>query len=57
LLIVAPFRWVEFFKGNELERDGKVDQVKINVVQSKIFKRAIESLGNMFLVVIGVPQL
>jgi hypothetical protein len=34
-----------------------VDQVEVNVLQAEVLQRASESQGDVFLVVVGVPEL
>lgn len=54
---VAPLGRVALLEGNILERDGEVDQVEVNVLQAEVLQRASESQGDVFLVVVGVPEL
>lgn len=57
LLHVAPLGRVEHLKGDILKRDGEVDQVEVNVLQAEVLQRASECQRDVFLVVVGVPEL
>lgn len=57
LLHVTPLRRVALLKGDVLERDGEVDQVEVDVFESEILQSAGERQGDVFLVVVGVPEL
>jgi hypothetical protein len=53
---VDPFWGISDFWVNILERDWEVDQVKIKIVQAKVFKSPFTSWLNMFRMMESVPE-
>jgi hypothetical protein len=54
--VVDPFWGISDFWVNILERDWEVDQVKIKIVQAKVFKSPFTGWLNMFRMMESVPE-
>jgi len=52
-----PLWWVSSFEGDELQRNWEMDQVKVQVFNTKVFEGLLTSHLDMFLSMECVPQL
>jgi hypothetical protein len=53
---MEPFRRVSFFKRDILQRYGKVDEVKIQVVEAKVVQGPLTGSPNVLGLVERIPQ-
>ena len=54
--IKKPTRWIGSFKGHKLQRYGKVNQVKIQILQTQIFQRPFQRRLDMIGTMVSVPK-
>ena len=55
--VVHPLGGVSGLERNEGEGDGEVDEVEVEVVQPEVVEGALARVADVFLAVVGVPEL
>ena len=55
--VKKPLWWIASLKRDEFERDGEVNQVKVEIIELQIRQRAIKGKRHMLWRMIGIPEL
>ena len=55
--VKKPLWWIASLKRDEFERDGEMNEVKVEIIELQIRQRAIKGKRDMLRRVIGIPEL